>query len=379
MFKFNTTTVVNSATDFTSPSIPAFKGDNTSGKESFFATRGLTFKKPYVKAIYKRDPNDEEKAKVAIDLSGVTTAGVYRIAMYIRLEGSENEYYANDYVFKGKPLYIEFVKKASDTKLATKVKKIADKYMNLVYEQPVLTLTTDVASTNDKLIIEAVNGYQRFTQVELQQYGNTSDIINGCCQSIGEFSTIAALKIDADHAYIAGTGSSDKIKWEESNSLPLKGKCPFGTYSQIIKDLRLPTADNRRWGGIIADEVPVVGKKYTQFTIWYCRKVGVQGLDAVGDVTQSLTSHIFFVNEDVLSDWNTALGKLGVDITTVTDGQHTQTPEEIEVAAEAAGNTQTTTNATNITTLADAIQELATDTSTTLSTDISGLVTPNNP
>ena len=364
MFKFNTTTIINSNKDFTNPSFDLFKGDNTSGKEAFSVARGLTFKKPFVKAIYKRNPNDEEKAKVEIDFSGITTAGVYRVAMYIQLEGSANEYYANDYVFKGKPFYIEFVKKTS-TKVAAKIKKTADKYMNLVYDYPLLKVTADETSTNDKITIEAIDGYQRFTMVELQQYGNTSDIINGCCTPIGEFSTIAALKIDADHTYIAGTGSSDKIKWVESSSVPLKGKCGFGTYRQIIKDLRLPTADNRRWGGIIADEAPIPGKKYTQFTIWYCKKVGIQGMDHVGDVVQAMTSHIFFVNEDVLSDWNTELAKLGVTVTTVTDGTYTKTPDELELEATTGTQTQTTTNATNIGTLAAAVGKLATETSTT--------------
>lgn len=124
MFRYNTTTVINSNTDFTTGE-PLL----VSGTDSLQVKRGLTFKKKYVKAIYKREYNDPELAQVKVDLSGLQEVGVYRIAMYIRLEGSNNEYYANDYVFKGKPFYIEFTKKtANESGLAGKVVNIAKKY-----------------------------------------------------------------------------------------------------------------------------------------------------------------------------------------------------------------------------------------------------------
>ena len=57
-------------------------------------------------------------------------SGVFRIAMYIRLSGNQNSYYSNDFVFKGKPLYIEFEKKTGDSaaQLATKVANQIKKY-----------------------------------------------------------------------------------------------------------------------------------------------------------------------------------------------------------------------------------------------------------
>jgi len=45
--------------------------------------------------------------------------------------GSQDSFYANDLVYKGKPLYIEFPILATDTAeaIATRIVKIANKYM----------------------------------------------------------------------------------------------------------------------------------------------------------------------------------------------------------------------------------------------------------
>jgi len=327
MFKFNTTTIINSNQDFTSKVLvdgnPIKLFEVGEDNESLIVRRHLTFKKPYVKAIYKRAYNAPELAKVEVDLSGVdnSKAGLYRIAMYIRLEGSANEYYANDYVFKGKPFFIEFTVKSGETKanIATKVEKIAKKYMQMLYEYPLINVT----ASGTKVIFEATDEYQRFAMVELQEFSDEAGLVNACCGNAGDFVTINALVLDD------GTPDS-KITWaEDSNENQLKGKCGFGTYRQIIKDLRLPTADNRRWEGIIADEVPVPGATYNQYTIYYCKKVGVQGLDHVGDVVTALTSHVFFVKSDLVSSWETALASIGT-ITTVVDGTTTKTLEELE-------------------------------------------------
>lgn len=298
MFRYNTTTVINSNTDFTTGEPLLVSGD-----DSLQVKRGLTFKKKYVKAIYKREYNDPELAKVEVDLSGVTEVGVYRIAMYIRLEGSNNEYYANDYVFKGKPFYIEFTKKtANESGLAGKVVNIAKKYQQMVYEYPLVKVT----SSGDVVTFEATDEYQRFTKVELQYFNETGGLPTGCCgDGAGEWTTLEKLDVNAT------TNGDGAITWGEDDGKLLKGKEGFGTYRNLVKNLRLPTADNLRWGHILQDEVPVPGATYNQYTIYYCRKVGVQGLAHVGDLVQSLTSHIFFVNTCMTDDFETYLANLG--------------------------------------------------------------------
>ena len=344
MFKFGTTTVINSNEDFTVKGSPLFSGQaattSESGKEipaNFFVKRVNKFLKPNVKAIYVRRHNDAELAQVKIDLSGITEPGVYRIALYIRLQGSQNEYYANDYVFKGKPFFIEFEKTASTgtVTLAEKVVKIAKKYMQMVYEFPLINVTNE----GNTVVLNATDEYQRFTMVELQQYDENAGLHQSCCSNVGDFVTIDT--IDEDSSLHDG-----HITWGKVGTKELRGKEGFGTYRQLIKDLRLPTAMNRRWGGIIADETPIVNATYDQYTIYYCTQVGVQGLAHVGDTVQAATRHIFFVNTALKNDWEAALVNIGTPIE-VEDGKYTMDPLEVEAKAKAdAASSQAGTDST---------------------------------
>ena len=47
--------------------------------------------------------------------------------------------------------------------------------------------------------------------------------------------------------------------------------------------------------------------KYNQYIIRYCVNRGIMGGDAVGEVTKSLTTHVFFVNQDIATEFETAL------------------------------------------------------------------------
>lgn len=307
MFQFTTTTIVNDLTDF-STGLDLLKATGTKEAGSADANsifpanslqikRHLTFLKDNVLHIYKRAATDPQLAQATVDLSGITDPGIYRIAMYVRLQGSNNELYANDYVFKGKPFFIEFTKKSdSETaaQLATRVVKIAKKYQHMMYDHTLLKFSNSGAVVT----IDATDEFQLFLEVELQQFDETAGIQQSCCANSGDFVTIDT--IDADSPAHQG-----------NVVLVHQGVPGFGTYRQIIKDLRLPTPDNRRWMGIIQDETPVYGNKYDQYTIIYCKKVGVQGMDHVGDIVTAETSHIFFVNHALQSDWETALAKIG--------------------------------------------------------------------
>lgn len=359
MFEFNTTTVINSTQDFTSkvidkttgkPGLPLFSGQGEQTTESgkpvyanFSVKRHLTFKQPFVKAIYYREHNDPQLAKVEIKLDSldVTEPKLYRIAMYVRLEGSANEYYANDFVFKGKPFFIEFTTKKNEepADIAKKIEKIAKKYMQMLYEYPLINVTAE----GTKVVIEATDEYQRFKMVELQEFSDEAGLVNGCCGKSGDFVMIEELNVDAADA----SENTGNIVWATEDDELLKGKMGFGTYRHIIKDLRLPTPDNLRWGHIIADETPIPGATYDQYTIYYCKRVGVQGLAHVGDVVTALTGHIFYVNTNVKTEWEEALNQLGVDITEVVNDQYTLTPDELEIqAAKDAAQAQQTTDTT---------------------------------
>lgn len=254
-----------------SPAVPGTQG-------SLDVKRVMKFVKDNVKAIYKRAANDPVLSTAEFDMSN-NGAGVYRVILYMRLSGSNNSYYANDMVFKGKPLAYEFSVTEDDTAsdIATNAKKAIDRMMSLYGDK---YITTSVAGT--KLTIQGTDEYQIFTMAKIQKFDPT---VNSALIG-GEF-------VDSIEATIKN------------------GKPGFGTYTQIIKDLRLPTMEAIRFGGINQEELPILGAKYNQYTIHYCKDRGIMGSDAVGDTVTSMTTHVFFVNTAIATVFEAALGNIG--------------------------------------------------------------------
>jgi hypothetical protein len=300
MFQFTTTTILNSLQDYNDSS------KNLIGEVKDGATvigihikRDFKFLAANVEAIYKRAAYDPEMAQATIDLTGVTAPvedTTFRIAVYIRLSGSQNSYYANDFVFKGKPFYIEFLWRVGETaaNVAKKVIKVAKKYQQMVYEYQLL----DITESAGVVTIKGTDEYQTLTKVDLEKF----DVNAGPWQDgghVGEFIPVDTL--DEESVYHTG----DVV------TLVKQAKQGFGTYRNMIKDYRLPTAANTRWTKIIQDETPVVGAKYNQYTIVQCVNRGIMGGDAVGEVAKSKTTHVFFVKQDLATAFEAELAKIG--------------------------------------------------------------------
>ena len=105
MFKWTNTLIVNSNLDSSGkPKWSAQAEDTGSGVVGSFEFKRVNkFLKPNVVAIYKKEASDPVLGKVTFTMSN-QGVGNYRVALYIRLSGSQNSYYSNDFVFKGKPL-----------------------------------------------------------------------------------------------------------------------------------------------------------------------------------------------------------------------------------------------------------------------------------
>lgn len=307
MFQFTTTTIVNSLQDYNFPAnnlITEVKEGNT--VVGIHIKRDFKFLKDNIEAIFKRAASDPVLAQAKIDLTAVTAPTVdttYRIAIYIRLSGSQNSYYANDFVFKGKPFYIEFLWRAGETaaQVAKKVIKVAKTYQQMVYEYQLLNITENAGV----ITIKGTDEYQTLTKVDLEKF----DENEGPWQEgghVGAFIPVDTL--DTESIYHTG----DVVTLEQ------QAKEGFGTYRNMIKDYRLPTAANTRWNKIIQDETPIVGAKYNQYTIIQCVNRGIMGGDAVGEVAKSKTTHVFFVKQDLATAFETELAKIGT-VTAVTD------------------------------------------------------------
>ena len=288
---FQTQTIINSNLD----------PDSGKGVKLFEAATGvLRIKRDFnfykdkegygkVCAIRKRAGYDAKLCKATVDFTelesklapaeGVTYA---RFDIYLGVEGAEPFIYSTPWVQKGMPFWVEFTVKAGEhaADIANNVAKLIKTNHIFLQDKDLINLTVD----GTKLVLEGATEYQRFRNIEINKFSMSDD-----------YSEKVAELGDAN------------IKLVE------RGKNAFGTYSQITKDLRLPTAANWQPYHIRKVETPIVGAIYNQYIIEYVAPATNEGLGAVGQKLESTTTHVFWVKNDdsLISEWQTALGELG--------------------------------------------------------------------
>lgn len=295
MFQFTTTNVINSDKDYTTGK-PLWSAQEAAlDKPAFLNIKRVSkFLKSNVVSIYKAVANDPEMAKVTIDLSQIsgTDGESYRLSVYIGLtQASQESRYANDLILKGKPFTVDFVWKTSADKVAENLVKIINKYAVMVYGEKLL----NVSCSGTFLTIEAVNEYQRFRKVNIEKFDKDAYF------GRGEYNPVRTLDNLTEKALSALNGTEEGY---------FVGKEGFGTYSYLLHNLRIPTPMRTRAFGVNLDENPIIGAKYNQYTIHYCTDRGVLGTNAVGDTVKSVTTHVFYVNQSVASEFETALAKI---------------------------------------------------------------------
>lgn len=316
---FQTQTIINSNLDPDSSKLNGKGTDNTylfkSGKtnidgvevDALKIKRDFVFVKDCVKAIRKRAGYNAVMCKATIDfadsalLAALKTGGAKtycRLDIYLGVEGAEPYIYSTPWVQKGMPFWIEFTVKGAD-EAATIAKNVAD----MLKKNHVFLCDKDlinVSVSGSKLILEGATEYQRFRKIEI----STFDAYDDYADKVAELDPTKTAATD--------------IKLDE------RGKNSFGTYSQIIKDLRLPTAANYQWTHIRQVETPIVGAIYNQYIVEYEAPATNDGLHAVGQRMTSHTVHVFWVknDSDLISAWETALGTVGtvVDVDATSDG-----------------------------------------------------------
>jgi hypothetical protein len=252
-----------------------------------------------------------------IPQTGETTA---RIVLYLGLSmGSQDSFYSNALVYKGKPFYVEFPVKSTDTAdaVAKKVKAIADKYIlfQTGEKDKILDVSYTATPANDPdpavgtVTFTCVNGYQLIKKAALQSYDPKAYTID-CCSDQGDFVDIkvgvpviykivdGAVKTkdsDGKQYFINEAGEEQELGADQIAILP--GLEAFGDYNWIIHNLRLPTAANTGFWSPAkqADELPIVGQNYTQFIITMCvDRDGIAG-QVVGNRATSVTTHVLYV------------------------------------------------------------------------------------
>ena len=321
---FQTQTIINSNLDPDSSKLNGKGTDNTylfkSGKtnidgvevDALKIKRDFVFVKDCVKAIRKRAGYNAVMCKATIDfadsalLAALKAGGAKtycRLDIYLGVEGAEPYIYSTPWVQKGMPFWIEFTVKEAD-QAATIAKNVAD----MLKKNHVFLCDKDlinVSVNGAKLVLEGATEYQRFRKIEI----STFDAYDDYAEKVAELDP----------------------KDEDATDITLdeRGKNSFGTYSQIIKDLRLPTAANYQWTHIRQVETPIVGAIYNQYIVEYEAPASNDGLHAVGQRMTSHTTHVFWVKNDsaLISAWETALGTIGTVVDVDADSVSTSSED----------------------------------------------------
>lgn len=297
---FQTQTIINSNLD------------PDSGKELFkVAENALRIKRDFVfakddargkvMAIRKAEGHVAEACEAVIDFSKIAEIQpskdepkkYCRLDIYVGVEGAEPFIYATPWVQKGMPFWVEFtVNNSNKAKIAEVVADMIKKNHLFLVDKDIL----NVKAEGNVLTLSGATEYQRFRNVEVRTFAATDDY----AELVGELVKIK----DGEVA------SSEAIYEAE------RGVNGFGTYSQIVKDLRLPTAANYQWTHIRQAETPILDAIYNQYIIEYCAPSTNEGLGAVGARLESHTTHVFWVKNDpeLIAEWEEALGAIGFEV-----------------------------------------------------------------
>lgn len=247
-----------------------------------------------VLAIRRKKGYKAKLCKATIDFTSLTDILVpkqagevnyCRLDIYLGIEGAEPYIYSTPWVHKGMPFWIEFTVKNGET-----AENIVDKLIKMIKQNHIFLCDKDLINVSkestNKLVLEGATEYQRFKRID-----------------------ISTFEVDDEYANkVVGIGDT-------AITINERGENAFGTYSQIVKDLRLPTAANYQWTHIRQVETPIVGAIYDQYIIEYCGPSTNGGMQSVGQRLDSHTTHVFWVKNDssLISEWEKALKVIDPD------------------------------------------------------------------
>lgn len=311
---FQTQTIINSNLDPDSNNSVLFENQDTKidgvDKKVLRIKRDFVFVKDNVVSIRKRKGYEPAMCKATIDFSNSALdaalkaggAKTYaRLDIYVGIEGAEPYIYSTPWVQKGMPFWLEFTVKSTDTPdvIAKNVANIIKKNHLFLCDHDLIKVT----ASGNTLVLEGATEYQRFKSISISTFGTDAEFADKVAE------------IDPKATEVASSATGIVINE--------RGKNGFGTYSQIVKDLRLPTAANYQWTHIRQVETPIVGAIYDEYIIDYQAPATNDSLQAVGHRMTTNTQHVFWVKNDTdlitawENAWKAVLGDAIVDVDSV--------------------------------------------------------------
>ena len=229
--------------------------------------------------IFKTVGHTGTKAKAVITPASLGTADVARLTIYLSTPGTEFvEFGSPNWQEFGKPYIVET--KAEDAEGLAAAIKLALNEDNAHFS---------VKVNESKVELEVAETWMDFAEVnyDLVTFADCSDC------------------------------STETIESKAANVAITNGKAEFATAKWIVENLRFPSHPNRRYAPLYADEAPIAGTVYTEYSFEYRVKRSVPGgLSAVGQVADSIVRIVFYVAPAAQSAFEAAFGADLLDTTT---------------------------------------------------------------
>jgi hypothetical protein len=291
MFDFSTETILNSIAGVSSigpavnPTIPVGEVAVRFLKPSMLFYQSNSVGKRKTTAIYKSVGNNPVNEVSTVALASITPADlvgkVVRLAIDVRLDGSEDAAHSRWAVNKGQPYFAEFFVQTTYGSPTLLAAALAPAFNNAMKRIGVSEVVVTASGTN--LLVTATNEYQRFDAVNL-------DLIDNAYEEIPL--TIA------------------------TGSITTPGVQGFGTSWFLTKNLRMPTIEQIRFQGIHQDEKIQANTLYNQYTLVVEAERDITHQGLVGAKATSKTHHVFYVPQGSASAFEAIIDDVA-SITTV--------------------------------------------------------------
>lgn len=295
MFQYTTETIINK----NEGSLAGGKRFVAADSNSVLLIDGVAaLKKACIKAVYKRPyvASVNEKIVITIPTTDLAAGDIVRLQVKLTQEGLVSAIYKDAYRVSKKPFFYE-IKLANKAKVAEELEKVISREMR----------HTDfnffkASASGAVLTLEAKDCYTRFADFDVAKVEVSNVASAHTLTGYQDFVSVLAWKREE------GTTAAVTLT---------AGKEGAGTVARLIKDLRVPTDANTNPFASDNGGKPVPGGQYTQYTIEYVTPSRHIAGGVVGELSQSLTTHILFIEAGIVSNFDAVLTALSLDTTNV--------------------------------------------------------------
>lgn len=255
------------------------------------------------RTIYKTKSSKPVKPYVEITVPGsiIPAAGEtknIRLNVDLRLSGSVNsEYSTYSSRVKGKPVRANLKITSNDTaaKIAAALVEILER-QDMSYDNLRINckLKTNGSAT---IVLTGENEFQYFNDVTIEE------LVPWNNAALGNY-----YPVEPVWEPVASYDTGTKIDGQEG----------FGTYFTMLKNVQIQTSNRTDVFSQDNDDTALVkGASYTQYVLDYRVVRDITGMGAVGEELVSITKHIMWVNDNLVSDFDNLLQSVGVIINDV--------------------------------------------------------------